>query len=459
MNVRLTVAASLSILLVTGAASAAQPWLEDRRFGEGVGLRTGRFEFHPGISTEFGYDSNFFQRSSHQAPDVIDPAVADAWRLRVTPSVSLQTTSERQSERGVQSAGGSALPMVELNANAFLSYSELFGSSEVSKQRRFDGGVGGKLVIAPSRPFGADVYGNFIRNGEPSNSPDLNQAFDRGQIRGGAGVSWRPGGGLFDWRLGYEAAYSYFEDQPYRADQNIQQSILTNGRWRILPRSGFLYDARYTFIRYTHADSPQPSGDDLQARLGFSGLVTNRLAFLIMGGWNSTFYTGQKTTAAQNYDGYVGQAELKYFVQPAPEGTSAQTGLSSIAVGFLRDTTNSYLGSFYTRDRGYLSFDWFLGGVFVANVQGGLSNYEFPRSSPDNASFNQEHVDALAFMEYRFSDTFALNGTFMFDQAFGKGPKGQPGVLVGPNAAGTGNLYDDLEYQRIQAYIGLRLFW
>ncbi len=457
MNVRLTVAASLSFLLVTGAASAAQPWLEDRRFGEGIGLRAGRFEFHPGISTEFGYDSNFFQRSSNQAPNVIDPRVAHAWRLRVTPSVSLQTVSERQSERGVQN-GATTMPMVEVNANAFVSYSELFGNSEVSNQRRFDVGVGGKLVIAPARPFGADVYGDFIRNGEPSNLPGTDHTFDRGQVRGGAGVSWRPGGGLFDWRLGYEAAYSYFEDQPYTADQNIQQSIVTSGRWRILPRSGFLYDARYTFIRYTHADSPQPDGDDLQARVGFSGLVTNRIAFLIMGGWNSTFYEHNKAVAGQNYDGYVGQAELKYFVQPAPEGNSAQTGLSSIAVGFLRDTTNSYLGSFYTRDRGYLSFDWFLGGVFVANLQGGLSRYSFPAASAANASFDQRHVDATAFMEYRFSDTFALNGTFLFDQAFGKGPNGQPGVLVGTDSNGNA-FYDDLEYQRIQAYVGLRLFW
>lgn len=457
MNVRLTVAASLSFLLVAGAASAAQPWLEDRRYGEGIGLRAGRFEFHPGISTEFGYDSNFFQRSSHQAPDIIDPPVADAWRLRVTPSLTLATVTERQSERGQVNAG--TMPMVTLDANAFASYSELFGNSEVSNQRRFDLGVGGKMSIAPSRPIGADIYGDFIRNGEPSNLPGTDHTFDRGQVRGGAGVSWRPGGGLFDWRVGYEAAYSYFEDNPYRVDQNVQQSILTSGRWRILPRSGFLYDARYTFIRYTHADSPQPNGDALQARLGFSGLVTNRLAFLIMGGWNSTFYEHNKAVSGQNYDGYVGQAELKYFVMPTAEGASAQTGISSVAVGFLRDATNSYLGSFFTRDRGYVAFDWFLGGVFLANVQGGFSRYQFPASSANNGAFDQRHVDATVFMEYRFSDTFAVNGTFSFDQAFGTGPKNQPGVFVGPNATGTGNLYDDLEYQRVQAYLGLRLFW
>ncbi len=456
MNVRLTVAASLSFLLVTGAASAAQPWLQDRRYGEGIGLRAGRFEFHPGIATEFGYDSNFFQRSPDHGGDIIDPKVVDAWRLRVTPSVSLATVTERQSERGAQNPGSA--PMLQFNANAFLSYSELFGNDQVSNQRRFDTGVGGRLVIAPSRPFGADIYGDFIRNGEPSNLPGLDRTFDRGQIRGGAGVSWRPGGGLFDWRLGYEAAYSYFEDQPYTADQNIQHSILTNGRRRLLPRSAFIYDARYTFIRYTHANSPQPDGDALQARLGFTGLVTNRIGFLVVGGWSSSFYEHNKVTAGQNYDGYIGQAELKYYIQSGPEGDSAQTGISDIAVGYLRDTTNSYFTSFYTRDRGYLSFDWFLGGVFLANAQVGLSNYQFPLSTPGNGPFSQRHLDTVVFMEYRFSDTFGLNGTFLYDQSWGRGPN-PDGILVGPNAAGTGGLYDDLEYRRLQAYLGLRLFW
>jgi hypothetical protein len=467
MNVRLTVAASLSFLLLTGAASAAQPWLEDRRYGEGIGIREGRFEFHPGISAEFGYDSNFFQRAplnrNNRPADVLDPPVADAWRLRVTPSVTIETVTEGHSERGAQNPG--AAPLVELQANAFASYSELFGSEEVSKERNFDLGVGGKLTIARQRPFGADIYGDFVRNGEPSNLPGTDHTFDRGQVRGGAGVSWRPGGGLFDWRLGYEAAYSYFEDQPYRADQNLQQSILTNGRWRILPRSGFLYDARYTFVRYTHANATLQNGDVLQARVGFSGLITSRFALLGMIGWNSTFYDHDlnKPTVGQNYDGIIGQAELKYFVMPGPEGDSAQTGLSSIAVGYLRDTSNSYVGSFYTRDRGYLSFDWFLGGVFVANIQGGLSNYSFPAStkatdtSPGNVAFTQQHVDASVFGEYRFSDTFALNGQFLFDRAFGKGPN-QDGLFVGTNAAGQ-NVYDDLEYVRYQAYIGLRLFW
>jgi hypothetical protein len=452
MNLRLILAASLSVVLVAGAASAAQPWLQDRRYGEGIGLRAGRFEFHPSISTEFGYDSNFFQRAESERP-------VDAWRLRVTPSLTLETLSDRR--RGADPA---STPMLQMQANTFVSYSELFGSSEVTDQRRFDVGVGARAQIAPKRPLGADVYADYVRNGEPSNLPGTDHTFDRGSVRGGAGVTWVPGGGLFDWRLGYEAQYNYFEDQPYTALQNTQQSILTRGRWRILPRSGFLYDARYTFIRYTHKRSPQPEGDDLQARLGFSGLVTNRIAFLLMAGWNSTFYeTHRNTTAAlqatnaRNYDGYVGQVEFKYFVMAQQaEGESAQTGLSSIAAGFIRDVNNSYLGSFYTRDRAYLGFDYFLAGMFVANVQGGFSSYHFPQVNEFNGAFSQQHVDVSVFGEYRFSDTFGLNATFLYDRAIGKGSNPN-GVLVSQDSSGA--QYDNLEYSRIQAYLGLRLFW
>jgi hypothetical protein len=455
MKVRLITGASLSLLLATSVASATQPWLADRRYGEGIGIRAGRFEFHPGVSAEFGYDSNFFQRA-----DSVDPPVADAWRLRVTPSLTLSTLTERR--RG--SEGVSAAPAFTMAANAFLAYSELFGD-EVSDQRNLDAGVGAKVDIAPQRPFGADLYADYLRSGEPSNLADTDQAFDRGQARGGFGATWRPGGGLFDWRLGYEAAYSYFEDRPYNRLENLQHSILTRGRWRILPRSGFLYDAKYTFVRYLRSNSPQPSGDTLQMRLGFSGLVTNRIAFLLLGGWSSTFYDTAKPGQAEskNYDGYIGQAELKYFVMSGPDSESASTGLSSIAAGFTRDATTSYLGTFYTRDRVYMNLEYFLGGVLVTNLQGGFSRYSFPRINTANASFEQNHIDVGLFAEYRLTDTLGLNFTGLYDQSLKSGPGGQPGLLVAaddPNTTAANDpYYDNLKFRRFQAYVGLRLFW
>lgn len=456
MNGRLIFAASVTLLLVAGSAGAAQPWLQDRRYGEGIGIQAGRFELHPGVATEFGYDSNFFLRADSEHP-------ADAWRFRVTPSLTLKTLTPRRA--GTEAVG--AAPMFNLRANTFFSYSEVFGSKEVSDQRNFDAGVGGAVDIAPQRPVGADVYADFVRNGEPSNLAGTGQTFNRGTVRGGAGLSWRPGGGLFDWRLGYEASYAYFEDRPYTVYNNLTHSINTRGRWRILPRSGFLYDAKYEFLRYSHSPSPQPDGDTLQARLGFSGLVTNNVAFLAMLGWRSTFYeaNGSATpidgqtvppTPARNYDGLVGQAEVKFFLNQGPDVDSAPTSLSAITVGYLHDVNNSYLGAFYTRDRGYLGLDLFLAGVFVANLQGGYSYLRYPPPDTTNnpTGFSQNHIDAQFFAEYRFSDTFGLNTTLLYDQSIGEGPYPQ-GVLLNP-ATGA---YDNLEYKRFQAYVGVRLFW
>jgi len=450
MNGRLTVAASLSLLLMTSGVKAAQPWLADRRYGEGIGIRAGSFELHPGVSAEFGYDSNFFLRAPNEVP------VVDVWRLRVTPSLTLSTIKQEH----LGSTSRTEAPLFNLTASTYLAYSEIFGDQAqlAGYKRNLDAGVGAKLDIAQQRPIGGDVYADFVRNGEPSNVAGTGQTFDRGTVRGGAGVSWRPGGGLFDWRVGYEASYAYFEDNPYTYYNNVQHQINTRGRWRILPRSGFLYDAKYTFIRYQDANSPQPSGDQLQARVGFSGLVTSRVAFLVLGGWNSTFYEGTTLTAAQNYDGYVGQAELKFFLTSTPDDPSAVVGLSSVTVGFTRDVSNSYLGSFYTRDRGYLGFDLFLAGVFMASIQGGFARYSYPMVDQYNGGFAQNHVDAMLFAEYRFSDNFGLNGTVTYDKSIGEGPNPQGIQLGGPDAAGNVR-YDNLEYDRVQAYVGLRLFW
>jgi hypothetical protein len=457
MRLRLTLAATSAVLALSSVAAAQQPWLQDRRYGEGVGIRSGNFEFHPGIAAEFGYDSNYFQRSgTDTGPNGSDQPVEDAWRLRITPSLTFSTLSERR-------LGQQAVVRQQdfvMSGRLFASYNELFGSEAVSDQRHVDAGVGARVDISPQRQFGGDIYGDFVRQGEPSNLDNPEAAFDRGTVRGGAGVSWRPGGGLFDWRVGYEAAYNYFEDDPFGGLDNLQHNILTRGRWRFLPRSALLYDARYTMVRYLN-DGPQPDGDFVEARFGFSGLVTTRLAILGLLGWNSSFYEAQgSTTPAQDYDGYVAQAEVKYFLAAGGSVDSAEVGISSIAAGFIRSFSNSYLGSFYVRDRGYMNLSYFLGGVFVASLEGGFSRYSYPRfgPAPEQGSFEQSRIDARLFGEYRFSDIVGLNTTLLYDQAMGPDDPIPVGI-DDPATAADETQNDDLEYKRFQAYIGMRVFW
>ena len=235
---------------------------------------------------------------------------------------------------------------------------------------------------------------------------DKRSSWQRARRRG---LSWRPGGGLFDWRLGYELTYAYFEENAFDELNNFQHSVLTRGRWRFLPRTALQYDARYSMVRY-QVNDVQPDGDFVEARVGLSGLITSQMAFLALVGWNSSFYeAGQGSSSlAQNYDGYVAHAEVKFFLSPAPTADSVPVGLSSIAAGYQRDFSNSYLGSFYIRDRGYLGLNYFLGGVFLAQLEGGAGRYQFPRVDVLNGPFSQTRIDAKLFAEYRLSDTFGL---------------------------------------------------
>lgn len=468
MRLRLTIAATLAVTTLTGVAAAQQAWLADRRYGEGIGLRAGNIEFHPGLAAELGYDSNYFQRSGEGGAN--ERPIYDAWRLRVTPSLSLSTLRART--RDSEAVGEP--PAVSFSLGAYLAYNELFGSDEVSNARNFDAGVGGRVDLLPQRPLGFDLYADFLRSGEPSNAVSVTDAaavsFDRGSARGGVGATWRPGGGLFEWRVGYEAAYNYFEDEPFDRLNNLHHNINTRGRWRFLPRTAIIYQAGYTFIRYMKDGSPQPNGDVVEARVGLNGLITTRFAFQANVGWNSTYYESGSnptaTTVTQNYDGYVMAAQLKYLLIPTATAETASAGVSSIGIGFQRDFSNSYLGTFYVRDRAFLKAEAFFAGVVVGSLEAGGARYSFPTIDANNPGFEQTRLDGRLFLEYRFSDTFGVNTSVGYEQAIGKGPTDQ-GVLVGTNLGADGvpgggddtDAYDDLEYKRFQAFLGLRAFW
>ena len=301
-----------------------------------------------------------------------------------------------------------------MQASLYASYNELFGADEIVEQRHLDAGVGLRLDIAPQRQFGPTSTGTSSGRASRRISPTRPQPSTAARRAAESGVTWRPGGGLFEWRVGYEGAYNYFEDDIYTDLNNVQHTIHTRGRWRFLPRSALIYDAEYTLTRYSDENSPQPDGDNLQARLGFSGLITRQLAFLGLLGWNSSFYEGVgQVTPAQDYDGYVAQAELKYFMQQGGSSDSARVGVSSLAAGFIRDFSNSYLGAFYVRDRGYMKFEYFMGNRFVASLEGGFARYSYPRISEAQGSFEQSRIDARLFGEYRLSDIVGLNTTIL----------------------------------------------
>ena len=123
-----------------------------------------------------------------------------------------------------------------------------------------------------------------------------------------------------------------------------------------------------------------------------------------------------------------------------------------------RDVSNSYLGNFYQRDRGYVGLSYLLGGVFVTSLTAGIANLSFPTSNVPGATepvtaFSEQRVDAKLFGEYRLSNTFGLNATVNYDQNI-------TGVVIPSTlqekTSGVGG--DHLDFSRWQIFLGARYF-
>lgn len=438
MKARLPLIAALAVVLAPLKASA-QAWVSNPDFSEGIGIRAGNLEVHPSVGAEFGYDSNFFRAAPDEHP-------VDVLKLRVTPSVTLSTLGKARRNTNTP-------PSVAFSAGAFASYFELFpldsASSDASKRRNVALGVDAALKAFPQGKVGFDLVAAYIRAIEAEGRTDdlAGEGYNRDTVRGGGGVTWRPGGGLFEWRAGYLGTFNYFESPRYRYLQNLHHEFGTRGRWRFLPRSALLFDSTYTLIRYSDAATTQPDGDLVNARVGFHGLVTYHLALLGMVGWAGSFYEGTaRSIVPRQFDSIIGNAEVRWFIQPRPnlEEATVASGISSVALGYARTFANSYFGSFYQRDRGYLQFDTFLVGAIAGGLEFGVSRVAYPDVvgvGMAQPSITQLRIDSRAFGEYRFTDTLAVNATVQYDQV---------------NSDPLPN--DNLDYSRWQAYLGVRWF-
>jgi hypothetical protein len=449
-------------------------------------VRTGNFELHPGIAAEGGYDSNYFQAAGNEGtvsalpngrtatpPQVnVNERIIDAYKLRITPSLFVLSRGARAG-----GGGGGPLPALTLTAHLNASYSALFAtesvnSSQVSNQDDVAVGAGTALNIFPGRTWGGDVGIDYNRIIEASNDPDTSNAWKRDSIRGGGGISWRPGGGLFSWRLGYQASVTLFEVEPFTDLDNIAHTLQLSGSWKFLPRTAILYRGNVTWLRYMSSNSPKTlaDGESMDSQIGFNGLISNYFGLLGMIGWGATFYT-PRVGATQNYDSINGQAQLTWYPNPqgaVPAEGVKPAGLSSVALGYSRNFSSSYLGTFYQRDRVYTNIGYFFGERFLVTLGGGLSHISRPPTyftpnatapaapnTPASDGIEQaqgeeeNRVDATAFLEYRVLASFGINATFRFDSELNhRTYQTTPGGMDG----------DDLFFKRYQVYLGVRWF-
>lgn len=463
------------------AQSEQQPWLGDRRYGGGLGIRAGNFEFHPGVAGEVGYDSNFFQSAGKvTAPGALvviapgfrpvtsngdpfgdtgtfnEPKVG-TFRFRVTPSLTLETLGARRTDND---SGDAARPKVNLQASASASYNELIAtdaqySDAVAGNRFISGDLSVGAIILPDRPWGANLHGQYNRSVQPVNDPAAPPGFQRSTFRAGGAVVWRPGGGLLEWSLGYDFALVLFEDVEFSTFSSVANNVSLRGRWLFLPRTALLYSGEYGSLSYPNGNDIKPPGAPLSSLIGINGLVTNHLGAAAMLGWKTIFFGRD-----DEFDDVVGNLELSWYPQARPDlaPESAGVGLSSIGVGYRRDARASYIGNYVQNDSAFARANYFVGGLILITLDASFDHLRRPDSYFSNgtrqsAAFSENRISAMGFAEYRASDSFGINTTLRYTGALT-----DQQIPVENDALNPRLPYDDFGFGRVEAWVGVRWF-
>ena len=471
----LAIGASLFGCLFFGPKQAsAQAWLQDRRILEGEGLRSGDFEFHPGIGAELGYDSNYFLRTDKTDPRFVNGAPqnppTDGGVLHVTPSLTLNT---------VHAKDPTAAPSpIAFTAAVAATYSEYFGKQELRDQRNLSGGASARFDINAGRPIAFGVFATYQRLIQPTVVGDPNLSFNRSDVGAGADVTVTPGGGTLDMRFGYQFFGALFEDSEGVPYTNFTHEVSVRNRWRFRPRTALFSETTLRFISYPNASRALNYLNDstpLRTRFGVTGLVTDRFGVLVAAGYGATFFQKPELNSSLQYDSINAQAEGTFYLSQGAgtdEPGKATLLLSTISFGYIRDFQNSLLSNYYTSDKGYAKLTYLFGNKGVMSPDGYGEALSYPQPFYNSATgpvavkgangaptgdFTNYRIGAKLFLEYKLTTAFAVNASFDYAQMISDVALDTGGTTV-PAVGAQTQLYD-LSWRRFQAFLGARYFF
>ncbi len=154
---------------------------------------------HAGIGAELRYDSNVFYETNNTTQGLA---------LHLTPGFVIST---KNSQRTTGPDGVVAPHMIEFRLGAGLDYVEwLAHTGDVKPDRQFNVLANGALVIAPTGPFTAEIFDNFIRS---SQAPYQKTTFNLDRDLNEVGLRFRikPGGGRLELQLNYAFGIDLWE--------------------------------------------------------------------------------------------------------------------------------------------------------------------------------------------------------------------------------------------------------
>jgi hypothetical protein len=158
----------------------------------------------------------------------------------------------------------------------------------------------------------------------------------------------------------------------------------------------------------------------------------------------------------QQYDSVIAQAELKIFLTEPPGEKGVSLSQSFVSFGYTRDFQQSYISDFYGLDRGYLKFAYYFAGRAMISLEGGGAAIEYPElflPTATHTSFTDARIDGTLFAEYRFTNWFGLNANVKYTNNISNAV-----LNIAPAAGATGAENYSMQFQRFQAYLGVRAF-
>lgn len=428
-------------VLAGNSSVGAQSWLSDRKRAEGHGIRLGDFELHPGIGAEGGYISNPF----YSEPGRVHGTAA----LRVAPHLYLSTLKGERREGDVQAKPG----MLSLSGGLSGSYQHYFN---VGAPNFLNVDFDIDAVIAPERPVSFRVANKFrlstLPFGDTTTNPvtgatttDYTNFYELAEAQ----LMFQSAGGLLRGSLGYRFAFTWFNAEGFRVNNNMMHSATLNLGWEFLPKTALFYDATYAFQDYPNLNSADlrqsrltsvVNNHQVSTRIGINGAITSRIGATVAVGYVAGFFP-----VGQDASGLIGTVEARF----------TPSEISELALTADRAILPAYQGNFQERTRIYARTRWLFVGSLLLAARAGVEFVNFGRDIIQDvnkdARFDTRYFAEVS-GEYRFVDWLAVTtqlGLLVDDTEYQFDiPTGVEGMFF----------RDPAKYTAFEAWLGVRVF-